>query len=416
MYCTKLLHRTTAPALGILLNAVCRFKKVGGSSININFNINITRRCMSIWLSETHASEARVSIRESLRLFNVIDANLLNMSLRDNITSITNINNSYSINNINSSSVNKAVTPTHRSFEDWCRISSNVNLNTFDEVGSPSIMTGTSCGSTMSCFASIFLSRGQINNSFISYLINGSNLSQILNNPNIVIHSNRFRICSTPVKSYSSSSIATSSMCSNSVNKAGSYISRHVAQLNLTHLKKNLENPDSDVLLPRIFFCSIAWTFPNFILDYKKEFGESADVKDHKFTIIKNSNSNFRLIQGYISQDGHNSNQNMHEWRLRKPVLQVGDNDNLFGRFCSPNGISLADMITFLDLLQAFVERDTFSAGTHRELFGVGTNGDGSQYWPSLLPCELLDSHIIGCGERNHIEQLERLTRDKESA
>lgn len=411
MYCTRPLHRTTAP--GLLLNAVCRFKEVGGSrSIKNNNNINITRRCKSIWLSETHASEARISIRESLRLFNVIDANLLNLSLRNNINNSNNVD----INNFNncSTSVNKAVTPTHRSFEDWCRISSNVSVDTFDE-GSPSIMTGTSCGSTMSCFASIFLSRGQINNSFISYLINGSNLSQILNNPNIVIHSNRYRVCSSPAKNYSSSSIATSSMCSNSINKAGSYISRHVAQINLTHLKKNLEQIDMESSLPRIFFCSIAWTFPDITLDYKEEFGESADVKDHKFTIVKNSNSNFRLIQGYISQEGHNLNQNMHEWRLRKPVLRLGDDDNLFGRFCSPNGISLADMITFLDLLQAFVERDKFSAGTHRELFGVGTNGDGSQYWPSLLPCELLDSHIIGCGERSHIEQLERLTRDKES-
>ena len=48
-----------------------------------------------------------------------------------------------------------------------------------------------SCGLTMRCFAAMFLSKSQITYPKISHVIDGSPLSQLCNNPNILLYSLR---------------------------------------------------------------------------------------------------------------------------------------------------------------------------------------------------------------------------------
>ena len=115
------------------------------------------------------------------------------------------------------------------------------------------------------------------------------------------------------------------------------------------------------------------------------------DIKDHKFTIIKHSNENYQIVQGYITQNSKNKGFGNSDWQ------KMVDN-----KYSSCDGFDKESMTTFLTTLGTFVDNKTvFSTIDHYNMFGMRLEeSNGCDYWPSLSYSELVDSCIIGCGDR----------------
>lgn len=115
------------------------------------------------------------------------------------------------------------------------------------------------------------------------------------------------------------------------------------------------------------------------------------DIKDHKFTIIKHSNENYQIVQGYITQNSINKGYGNSDWQ------RMVDN-----KYSSCDGFDKDSMTTFLTTLGTFVDNKTvFSTIDHYNMFGMRLEESNCcDYWPSLSYSELVDSCIIGCGDR----------------
>lgn len=116
-------------------------------------------------------TEARQSIRESLRIFNKMQC-FLNARISLHFEDI--INHQYKLlNNFNDSSINLNYHYHHDN-----KSSSN-----------ESIKNRRSCGNSMNCFVSLFLSLKQISHSYeLNNIINGNNIINIISNPNMIIY------------------------------------------------------------------------------------------------------------------------------------------------------------------------------------------------------------------------------------
>lgn len=115
------------------------------------------------------------------------------------------------------------------------------------------------------------------------------------------------------------------------------------------------------------------------------------DIKDHKFTIIKHSNENYQIVQGYITQNSMNKGYSNSDWQ------RMTDN-----KYSSCDGFNQDLMRIFLSTLGNYVDNKTvFSTRDHYNMFGMRLEeSNGGDYWPSLSYSELVDSCIIGCGDR----------------
>ena len=142
----------------------------------------------------------------------------------------------------------------------------------------PSPFPEKSCGLTNSSFASLFFSSQQLLDNSISLHTNGSSLEQLCGNLNVVLFG----------------------MGLIGGRKSSSLLTRYFvgAATNQVHaLEDILVRPDEEESLPRVFFCNASWVLDD--VKIVKDTHESNYVKDHQFTIIKHSNDNFQCIQGY---------------------------------------------------------------------------------------------------------------------
>lgn len=341
-------------------------------------------------------TEERLSIRESMRLFLAVDSMMSSTPTIDSRNSIASMG---SFEELCRSTINNKKR-NHLSPAQW-----EIEPETMTNID---VLDGTSCGSTMACFATIFLSKTQISDHGIRDVINGTNFNQFMNNPNILLHSIKSGFCVD----------AANKFCHSLTSAIGSSISRYVAQGNVEKFANRLFGSQQPQEFPLIMFCSMAWTFPTHDQrpdKYESVIEETAknDIGDHVFTIIKHNNEHFQMIQGYVEQryycddlegEIHYPSLNLHQWR--KGGCQ----------YSSHEGFSRSSMVLFCDSLGRFVEGARFDSLEHKEMFGVAPRGNDHVHWPSFNFMELCDHHIEGCGERSLIESMHNTVMDNKSA
>jgi hypothetical protein len=194
-------------------------------------------------------TEARTSIRESLRIFKVIEAKLAS--------------------NKKTGALFERLIFTHRGTTSAAQQLLEINND----------MRTPSCGDTNSAFASLFFSQEQLSQNAVSNHTNGSDLHQLANNLNIVLWS--FREYVYP--------------------PAG--LRRHTALLlgSIVHsqasaLEASLFRGDGEAELPRVVFCNCTWVLyeqnersdgPISSSGSSGGGGEDSAVRDHQFSIVK---------------------------------------------------------------------------------------------------------------------------------
>lgn len=273
-----------------------------------------------------------------------------------------------------------------------------------------------SCGHTVQCLLSLFVSQKQIHPSSLDYIINGTPLGQLLSIPNVILHG--YRIAYTNYL-YNLCGYVHTIEDTIRYRRLSRSISKRSAKHGLDRLQTALFKVDEDVHLPRVLFCSIVWVHPEClgpngtVVDgiAHAEYG----IWDHKFAIIKHSNDRFQILQGYIKVDATSSDPGATTVAPTN-ILKSGD----FGladwqksglAYSYPDGIDRRCVDTFVEGLERFVQDDAFNYEEHERLFGVNLrsekDADRGQYWPSLFHCELEDVDIIGYGERPIADAIE---------
>lgn len=367
----------------------------------ITYGIKHVSRIQCIWplrmVSNAVApsTEERLSIRESMRLFLALDKVMVSTS-KNNHRSFEELCRS-TINRLQQSHV-KAPTQEN-SFTSTKETNSITNIN---------ILDGISCGSTMGCFAAIFLSRNQLSDHGIRDVISGSNFTQLINNPNILLHSLKSSICNTTEEK------PNNTLCNSFTSTIGSSISRYIAQGNVGKLMDRLFQRQSPEEFPLVMFCSMTWTFPsghgdNSNVCHKgQNFGEDTpiNVGDHVFTIIKHSNSHFQMVQGYLEQQYYSSELRVD---VSSPGMNLVDWRKSGSQYSTHRGFSEDIMLSFCESLDRFVRDPRFDSKQHKQMFGVTPKGNDAAYWPSFNFMELCDHHIEGCGERSLIEEMHKV-------
>lgn len=319
-----------------------------------------------MWHCPLSISPGRVSIRESLRIFALIEEHL---------------------------STQKSA---GYKFEEL------VAHHSATKVALPS----RSCGATNSAFASLFFSRKQLSNNAVQLHTNGSSFEELWNNMNIVFWSMRTKIQITrrsDVQHYMAGVFSASA-------------ERHVVAL-----RCSLFREDTDAELPRVVFCNCSWV----LYDSPASDGEDdTGIKDHQFCLIKHAADRYQLVQGYISsKDGNHSDSPLShssksehadglqggyylsEWQNQISIQKVNGvaSDCLHGRrFAASSGFSATEMLSFLGSFASFAApNQRFDAGSFKQLFGVfEASSSGRRIYPAVSFRELEDSAIDGFGER----------------
>lgn len=357
-------------------NAFGKIKNPSHDILKIRSKVRPPFRSLSTMMTTNnyvpYSTEERMSIRESMRLFLDIDGMM-----------------------------NDGTSSTRRhTFEELCRASIlhmrkpsvPYNISRLSETETNiSILDGTNCGSTMGCFAAIFLSKAQLSDHGIRDVISGTNFTQFINNPNILLHTMQSSICRGE----------SVDMCHTITSAISSSISRYVATGNTQRLSNRLLETHSAQEFPLVIFCSMAWSFPTNHSTVPSEIVASAtsgSIGDHVFTIVKHNNDHFQVIQGYIEQNYlnsvHSPGMTLMDWRDSKSI------------YSSHTGFSKDIMTEFCGSLNRFAKDSSFDAIAHKNMFGVEPRGNTQTYWPSFNFMELCDHHITGCGERSLIEAM----------
>ena len=276
--------------------------------------------------SRQFVSEERLSIRDSLRIFNKIDG-------------------------------------SNHSLEDMCR----------HDNGHKVLFTPQhNCGNTMRCFLSLFLDDKNIHYSNLDYIMNGNTLQQFYNNTNVLFCT--YNLWESVFKD----------------------INDNICLNNFIKFKKTILDDDKSAILPRVFFVSLVWSSKS-----NRDNSFTAALNDHKFTIIKYSNENFRLIMGHINT--HNNSDHT-----------IGAIDNSIGLTAyklKPNsfndiaGFNKNSMRDFVNLLEIYIRGDAFDNRNYKEMFAVTTtnNPEHNLYMPSFYHFELMDSALSGYGHINRL-------------
>jgi hypothetical protein len=310
-------------------------------------------------------TEARASIRESVRIFGCIEKYIENQWLLSRLkTSPTHLPTS---------------SPLHL-FERLVTASADTNRLVFDGF--------SSCGFTSQCFASLFFSKKQIASNSIMLHTNASDATQLWDNLNIILYSIRRR-------HYGHGGVQFP--MSGSID-AVTRMLRFRATAKIDDLSASLLCEDSPEQLPRVLFCNLTWILLHENEHHVEDNGTDDDgskfVKDHQWTFIKHGNDHFQLVQGYIntSSRGHclAAFQN----------LKCPTNEALF-HFSSRHGFSLATMKGFLCELRQFANTSNFNENLYQGLFGVFHKESANvATWSSVSFRELDDASIDGYGDR----------------
>ena len=333
-------------------------------------------------MSAAQVSPGRVSIRESLRIFRVIEEHLVRRKADVGL------------------------------FEQL--VSSHNSKLTGRSTSSDSVPE-RSCGGTNLAFANLFFSRKQLRSNAASLATNGSPLEALTSNPNIAFWSLRQLALTrrTGVQSW----------------MAG-YFGR-VASRQVDALSEILLQPDRAHELPRVLFCNCSWVLYNnnhVAVDMEQD----TEVKDHQFSIIKHGTDCFQIVQGYISSAEGNhadtdsiTNDNaasssggeaisalkgglyLSEWQNQTHAVEPHEEHG--GRYASRNGFNAGEMATFLAGLRAFSCPSAFDAPSYKSMFGVFESGSQlCATYPAVSFRELLETDIDGFGERLLAESIEK--------
>lgn len=309
------------------------------------------------------------------------------------------------------------------SFEDLCVRAGVGDIQSFGPTDRPS------CGHTLQCWASIFLSAPQITRTSLYQLIAGGPIIQAFNNANVVLHAARHMFESMSMTQLPNVMLALARGYCQSAAISGE-----------RRLRATLMEEEHACDLPRVLFCSMSWvtvqrgsnhqptiasTHQQQDQQQEEEPSQSSstavyskactwedEVFDHEFAIVKRRCAKtgllqFQLVQGY-SASGESDGFGLVEWQQSRH------------RFASVEGFGRAEMLVWLDHFAVFAHATAgFDADNFRRAFGVsgaraGEDGDRNQdslhgrtYWPALSYRELLDESIIGFGERPLSDQLE---------
>jgi hypothetical protein len=335
-----------------------------------------------------YPTEARSSIRESLRIFGQIEEHLEIQWQQNSKTSLSH-----------------PWTPSSQLlFERLVTSSANTNRLVFNGT--------TSCGLTSQCFAALFFSQHQIASNYITLHTNGSDIVQLWGNWNLVLYGmwKRHLGCrpnnhSTTVDDYKYSTEMTTRLL------------RWRAASKADDLSAFLLQDDSEEVLPRVVFCNLTWVLlldnkdhnnnndnNNAHHDIKDHDTSQEDVKDHQFCIIKHNNDRFQLVQGYIGESSPTTGYCLSAWQNNADCEDEDPPGNglfLTQSFSSRHGFQLSEMGTFLDKLHQFATSSTFDAVSYKELFGVFHQESANRaIWPSISFRELQDDSIDGYGDR----------------
>ena len=242
-----------------------------------------------------------------------------------------------------------------------------------------------SCGLTSHCFASLFFSRNQMaSNNHLAYT-NGSDIVQVWENWNLVLYG----IWRQNQIGYKVENLATRILRSRAISQAET--------LSETLLKMNV--PEE---LPRVIFCNMTWVL---LHDRKRNHDtreldnklcdELQDVKDHQWAIIKHTNGCFQVVQGYVD-DCKSIGCCLTSWQN-----QLRHDTHKGGQFASRNGFSDTTMAMFLFKIREFASASKFDAASHMSLFGMFHHeSDNVAVWPSVSFREITDESIDGYGCR----------------
>ena len=296
------------------------------------------------------STEARMSLRESVRIFSILQ---------------------------NSS----------HNFEDLCYRYSAKHEDMYKF--SRDISSAT-CGNFVRAFVSLFIRKNEINRVSLNKLIDGSALQQYYNHTNLVMYSFRHESKYLPAA------------CNSIFSDVSDAFSKWQASYASKQLSTQLLLFEECEYFPRIFIVSMSWV----LINHPCQACSSASIKDHKFVIIKHNNDSFQLVQNYIS-DYNMAGKNRNAMSLRS----WQDSQH---RYSSRSGFDKAAMLSFLDSLGCFaVSGETgFCATKHEEMFGVKLLESNEydafplQYWPSISFMEIDDDCVVGFGSRCMAEQL----------
>ncbi|GMH96290.1 hypothetical protein TrVE_jg3710 [Triparma verrucosa] len=305
------------------------------------------------------ATPARVSIKESLKLFASIQLQL--------------------------SIARKGARPSGGlSFEDACTQSLNHNSSTTSTTRTTRTTTTTTKNFLIKCFAGLLLARKDLHASHLSNIIAGSLFDQVTGHQNVVCY-HLLENLKAAIHFLNVSSLSVPTLESLH-DKIGTH-SRRSAALNLSNFRRTILAKDSPSSLPRVFFCSAKWLRPTCSSTPPID-----PLSEHDFAVVKHSNSSYQLISGYNSLDG---------W-------QHSDNE-----FSDRQGFDKEVCESLLDRLGLFANGRKFEAENWFRLFHARVPQTNDAVWPSFSVQELQDSAIRGEGERQHAEEIEHLMRQR---
>ena len=332
------------------------------------------------------------------------------------------------------------------------------------DIGSSSSFTGVSCGNTVQCYASSFLSPEQINRQFLFELVAGGILSQITNNRNLFVSMGAYAVDDLLAKLFhkgdSSDFIHIKNVLRmrksgiHHMNQAllfGSSYCRSLTTGKVDSLQTELLGNDQPNQLPRVFFCSMSWSLellikpmevPKPMTWIKDNSGVNLDnlvhsssaiihthnkekpswdtgFQDHEMIIIKRDRGvPFSVdIKDNDNKKNDNSHQ-MYEYQVIQGYRALNEEIGYSSaewqasknRFSSVNGFSSETMISFLDHLRNFGMNEFWDPDNHFETFGVlSSKFAGKSYLPAFSYRELADDSIIGFGDRPLSDKLSQM-------
>ncbi len=339
-------------------------------------------------------------------------------------------------------------------------------------VGSSNLFHGhiPSCGNTLRCWTSLFLSSAQINKNSLYNIVSGGIIRQAIDNPNL-----SFLLAAPTLARTLPSRVSNSllhrlpSFCSNSATKNVTELSR------LLFLCGDVNDTDEMIVeeeehLPRVFFCSMSWVTVASLndiflpVDYRgghrgqkdtrKQIDSLRDPRKASKNSNSNSNSNNNCHQTNSMLDESNSSGAQdHEWvvvkskvrsqapsllsrkhyRYQYQVIQgymastsatAKGSSNIDGYnllqwqassnpYASIDGFGELEMKEWLISLQLFATNHTWDSGNHLSSFSVEEKHmEGCTYYPAFSFRQLDDETILGVGERPLMEALETTVND----
>ena len=253
-----------------------------------------------------------------------------------------------------------------------------------------------SCGLTTKSFATLFFSKKQISRNAISLHTNGSILSQCFHSPNILLHGLGVRSAYFVDFHSERSSRSVQKLKRSLLLHDENEVLPRVIFINLSWVIHPIQKT----------FATTQDTREREEREGKGEGegegegDESEHVKDHQFAIIKYSNESFKVLQGYIGLDRKQIGFGLSEWQ---------DSANQFAtRF------QKSQLLDFIAGLTTFC-RSKFNAESYFDLFGVyECSSSGKDVSTSVSFRELDDDSIIGNGNRYYAHKIERDLAERE--